>query len=137
MSALDQGSSGTYKNSTLSLSSPLQHDVDQPLPPLPNTKPRSDRLSEFTGNQIPAAWAIFAFMEANPDTALPASLISRELAVVWENMAWCIIGTCKIRNLVRMGESDVGAAQSMDLPELECHIRQRHFIDKIFRCSYW
>ncbi|KIM30287.1 hypothetical protein M408DRAFT_296410, partial [Serendipita vermifera MAFF 305830] len=88
-------------------------------------------------HQQAAAQKICEFMQARPKAAIPASLITTDLAEIRDGRGWCLIGNCGIDRAAKKINPlyDVtkdGSRKRLD--HLYDHIRDKHFDNRPFRC---
>ncbi|CAG7846857.1 SubName: Full=Uncharacterized protein {ECO:0000313/EMBL:CCA76413.1} [Serendipita indica DSM 11827] len=114
----------------------------------PDTTKRSlDALvtNSFTPTQLPAARHIQRFIQANPDTSLPLFLITKEIAEIYGEHGWCLIGKCGLGRITYkiacltstndVTDEELVKDSSRRRIDILCgHIRDRHFEQMLFRC---
>ncbi|CCA76414.1 hypothetical protein PIIN_10407 [Serendipita indica DSM 11827] len=100
----------------------------------------------FTPAQLPAARSIQRFIQDNPDTPLPLFLITKEIAEIYGEYGWCLIGKCglerisykiaRLTSTYHVTDEELERDQSRKRIDVLCgHIRDRHFEQMPFKCS--
>jgi serine/threonine protein kinase len=97
---------------------------------------------EFGCNQLFAATVIFRYMKLYPHKAIPATLITSEMAEVQGMWGWCLIGDCgkeraKQKSNLIHGPIIQGDPLCRRVIDLYDHIREMHFNNRPFQCTLW
>jgi hypothetical protein len=95
----------------------------------------------FTSLQIPAAQAILNHLRQHPNSAFPSSLITSDLAEIYEGRGWCLIGNCGIERANQKASPFYDPSAPDDsrkrVDHLYDHIRDKHFNCRPFLCTMW
>ena len=104
--------------------------------------------NSFTLTQLSAARKIQKFMRENPGTPFPPFLITKEIAEIYGEYGWCLIGKCGLERisykLTRLNSTSNVTDQELEKDQTQrridilCdHIRDRHFERMPFQCRLW
>lgn len=110
-----------------------------PMPTISGFAPATGQgVPHILPHQQAAAQKICEYMQAHPKAAIPASLITTDLAEIRDGRGWCLIGNCGIERAAQKVNPlyDVtkdGSRKRLD--HLYDHIRDKHFDNRPFRCS--
>jgi hypothetical protein len=93
---------------------------------------------QFAPHQQQAARSILNYNQLHPETAIPASLITSELAEVQDGRGWCLLGNCGVDRAKQKLNPHYDIHKDTTrkrLDHLYDHIRDKHFNCRPFRCS--
>jgi len=105
------------------------------IPPVSSTE---QIMKQFTPHQQLAAANILNYKTHHPEAAVPASLITAELAEVHDGRGWCLIGNCGLARAQQKRDPLYDPSKDTSrkrLDHLYDHIRDKHFSRRPFSCS--
>jgi hypothetical protein len=106
----------------------------------PSSYQGTSDMGGFTEAQVQAARNIQRFQLVHPGNAIPAALITSELAEIVEGKGWCLIGSCGLeRENNKMNPTyNVATDKARKrLDHLYDHIRDKHFGCRPHQCLVW
>ena len=112
-------------------------DMMSPMSP-PPVSSRERIMKQFTPQQQIAAANILDYKAHDPEAAVPASLITAELAEVHDGRGWCLIGNCGLARAQQKRDPLYDPSKDTSrkrLDHLYDHIRDKHFSRRPFSCS--
>lgn len=100
----------------------------------------SSVMTGFTDSQLAAAQNIVQFQATHPGSAIPAVLITSDLAEIYDSKGWCLIGNCgveRIANRLNPQYDPSSDKKRKRLDHLYDHIRDKHFGCRPHHCYNW